>query len=111
LIQKNIYEILFVSQTATIGQAVEALRLAIVMIYPCQIRAARGLLGINQTELSRRAKVGVATVKRIERSTEDLRVTVETLLRIKRALEAAGINFIDEDGTQGPGVRLKKSLS
>ena len=82
----------------------------ILMIYPLQIWAARGLLAISQTELSRRANVGIATVKRIERSTEDLRVTVETLLRIQRALEAAGIVFIDQDDTQGPGVRLKKPL-
>ena len=55
------------------------------------IRAARGLLGINQTDLARRAKVGVATVKRVEGSDESLRVTVETLLRLQRALETAGI--------------------
>ena len=78
------------------------------MIHPSQIRGPRGLLGINQTELARRAKVGVATVKRIERSEHSLRVTVETLLRLQRALEAAGIVFIDQDGSNGPGVRLKK---
>lgn len=80
------------------------------MIYPAQIRAARGLLAISQTELSQRAKVGIATVKRIERTNEDLRVTVETLLRIQRALESAGIIFIDQDDTNGPGVRLKRPI-
>jgi transcriptional regulator with XRE-family HTH domain len=78
------------------------------MIQPDQIRAARSLLGINQSELARRAKVGVATVKRVEGSEESLRVTVDTLLRLQRALEAAGIAFIPEDDANGPGVRLKK---
>jgi len=77
------------------------------LIHPDQIRAARGLLGINQTELARRAKVGVATVKRIEGSEENLRVTVDTMLRLQRALEAAGIVFIAADDANGPGVRLK----
>jgi hypothetical protein len=36
--------------------------------------------------------------------------TAQTMARIQRALEAAGINFIDEDGAQGPGLRLKKPL-
>jgi transcriptional regulator with XRE-family HTH domain len=78
------------------------------MIQPDQIRAARGLLGINQSELARRAKVGIATVKRVEGSEESLRVTVDTLLRLQRALEAAGVAFIPADDANGPGVRLKK---
>ena len=75
------------------------------------IRAARGLLGINQTDLARRAKVGVATVKRVEGSDESLRVTVETLLRLQRALETAGILFVPQDEAHGPGVRVKKRSS
>ncbi len=78
------------------------------MIHPSQIRAARGLLNISQTELSKRAGLGVATVKRIESSTDDLRVTVQTLLRIQRALEADGVVFIDRDKEHGPGVRLRR---
>jgi len=30
--------------------------------------------------------------------------------RIQAALEAAGIVFIDQDGTRGPGVRLRNPL-
>jgi hypothetical protein len=29
-------------------------------------------------------------------------------LAVRRALEAAGVIFVDEDGTTGPGVRLRK---
>jgi len=80
------------------------------VIYPNQIRAARGLLDISQTELARRSGVGIASVKRIENSTEDLRVTVQVLLRIQRALEGGGIVFIDQDEQRGPGVRLRQPL-
>ena len=77
------------------------------MINPSQIRAARGLLDITQLELARRSDVGLATVRRLESSTGDLRVTVHVLLRIQRALESGGIIFIDQDGQNGPGVRLR----
>jgi transcriptional regulator with XRE-family HTH domain len=84
---------------------------AITVIHPSQIRAARGLLDISQIDLARRSKVGIATIKRIENSTEALRVTVQVLLRIQRALESAGIVFIDQDGERGPGVRLRQPLA
>ena len=78
------------------------------MIYPKQIRAARGLLQITQTELARKSGTSIATVKRIEGlSPDELRVTVETMQRIQRALEADGIVFIDSDETHGRGVRFK----
>ena len=80
------------------------------MIYPSQIRAARGLLDISQQELARSSEVGLATLRRIENSAEELRVTVQVLLRIQRALENAGTVFIDQDEHNGPGVRLRQRL-
>ena len=77
------------------------------MIYPKQVRAARSLLGISQTDLADRANVGVATVKRIEGTVGELRVTVEALIRVQRALEADGIVFIESDETLGLGVRFR----
>ena len=78
------------------------------MIYPKQIRAARGLLGINQTELALRSGVSPGTVRRIEALPIDsLSVKVDTLLRIQRALEEGGVVFIAADAMLGPGVRLK----
>jgi hypothetical protein len=41
-------------------------------------------------------------------ASEELRVTVQTLLRIQKALEAAGVIFIDQDEERGPGVRLRR---
>jgi hypothetical protein len=39
-----------------------------------------------------------------------MRATVKVLLRIQRALDSAGIIFIDQDEERGPGVRLRRPL-
>jgi transcriptional regulator with XRE-family HTH domain len=71
-----------------------------------QLRAARGLLGWSQTELAGRAGLSLPTVKRVEAETGP-RVSDEARARLRRTLEAAGVEFIDENGG-GPGVRLRK---
>ncbi|NUB24311.1 helix-turn-helix domain-containing protein [Azospirillum brasilense] len=73
-----------------------------------QIRAARALLGISAEELARRASVGVATVRRAELAQDKPSITDANLIAIKRALEDAGVDFIDGDSAAGPGVRLKE---
>jgi transcriptional regulator with XRE-family HTH domain len=78
------------------------------MILPKQIRAARALLGISQTDLAEMAQIGIATVRRIEGSEDEVSGTALTLVRIQRALEANGVLFIDQDDKHGAGVRLKK---
>jgi len=75
------------------------------MIDAGQVRAARALLNISQTDLARIASVHVATVRRIEAATE-LRGAVETLWKIQTALEKAGVQFIPADKSMGPGVRF-----
>ena len=80
------------------------------MIRPMQIRAARGLLGVSQTELAKRASIGLATLQRLEASGAEIRGSAQTTARLQRALEAAGIIFIDQDGERGPGVRLRDPL-
>ncbi len=80
------------------------------MIYPIQIRAARGLLGLSQEELARQASIGVVTVKRLEAAGTEIRGSAQTMARIQQALERAGIIFIDQDGHTGPGVRLRQPL-
>ena len=76
------------------------------MIYPRQIKAARALVGISQVELANRVGLSPATIKRIEVSVDELRFKVDTMLRIKQALEECGVVFIDSDEDHGPGVRL-----
>ena len=71
-----------------------------------QIRAARGLLGWSQSMLAERAGLSLPTVKRVEIDL-GLRVSEEARNKLRRALESAGVEFIDENGG-GPGVRLRK---
>jgi transcriptional regulator with XRE-family HTH domain len=65
---------------------------------------ARAALGMGVRELAAAAKVSVDTVARFERGEELKERTIDSL---QRALEAAGISLIDENGG-GPGVRLRK---
>jgi predicted transcriptional regulator len=75
------------------------------MITSAQCRAARGLLDWTQQDLADRAGVGIVTVRQVEAGVSDPRRS--TLEVIRRALETAGVQFIDENGG-GPGVRLRK---
>lgn len=79
------------------------------MIEPTQIRAARALLGWRQEDLSKASGVGTATVRRVESSNSGATSYVSTISRIQAAFEAAGVLFIDDDGSAGVGVRLAKT--
>ena len=77
------------------------------MIDAAQIRAARALLNMSQADLARIASVHVATIRRLEAATE-VRGAAETVWKIQRALEAAGIEFIPAEAGRGAGVRFKR---
>jgi transcriptional regulator with XRE-family HTH domain len=70
-----------------------------------QIRAARGLLGWSQSELAARAGLSLPTVKRLEGGFGP-RVSDEARAKLQRAIEAVGIDFIEENGG-GLGVRFR----
>jgi ribosome-binding protein aMBF1 (putative translation factor) len=72
-----------------------------------QIRAARALLKWSAQDLARKSALGVNTVRRAEASEGETSLTTANELAARRALEDAGIEFIDENGG-GPGVRLRK---
>jgi hypothetical protein len=72
-----------------------------------QIRAARSLIRWTADELATACALSVATVRRAELKESETALTTANDLAIRRALEAAGIEFIDENGG-GPGVRLRK---
>ena len=74
------------------------------MISPAQSRAARSLLDWSQQKLADEAGVGVVTVRQLEAGTHQPRYA--TLQVVRRCLEAAGVEFIDEDGG-GLGVRFR----
>lgn len=63
-------------------------------ITPEQIRAARALLRLEQTDLAGRAHISVATVRRLERSAANGRAAPATLVAVRRVLEQAGAEFI-----------------
>ena len=80
------------------------------MIRPVQILAARSLLGLSQTDLAKRASIGLATLQRMETGGREVRGSAKTIWKLEKALEAAGVMFIDQDEAHGPGVRLRKPL-
>jgi hypothetical protein len=72
-----------------------------------QIRAARALVRWRAQDLARESSVGVATIRRAELTDDETSMTAANDLAVRRALEAAGVEFIDENGG-GAGVRLRK---
>jgi DNA-binding XRE family transcriptional regulator len=72
-----------------------------------QIRAARALLRWTVDDLAREAALGRNTILRAEVADDQTSLTVANNLAVRRALEGAGVEFIDENGG-GPGVRLRK---
>ena len=73
-----------------------------------QIRAARALVRWRAQDLARESSVGVATIRRAELTDDETSMTKANDLAVRRALEEAGVEFIDENGG-GAGVRLRKS--
>lgn len=71
---------------------------------PVQSKMARAALGLTVRDLAELAGVSHDTIVRFEGGSDLKPRTVEA---IQRALEAAGVIFVDENG-EGPGVRLKK---
>jgi predicted transcriptional regulator len=67
-----------------------------------QIRAARALLRLEQTELARRARVSLATLRRIESGAEKPRASTRAVESVRHVLEKAGIEFIEN------GVRCRR---
>ena len=74
------------------------------------IRAARALLRWEQRDLADASSVSLPTIKRLESKPGVMAAHMSTVAALKKALEAAGILFIDENGG-GPGVRLRKRMS
>lgn len=73
-----------------------------------QIRAARGFLQWSAQKLAEEASVGLSTVQRAEKADGGPSITAANLNAIRTALEAAGVEFIPENGG-GAGVRLRKA--
>lgn len=74
------------------------------MIEGRQIRAARGLLGWSRSDLIEASGVSMSALLRLESAQADSRSS--TLNKVITALNAAGIEFID-DGQDGVGVLVR----
>lgn len=72
-----------------------------------QIRAARALARLEQAALVDASGISLPTIKRLEKMVGPISANTGTETAIRKALEGAGVIFIDENG-EGPGVRLKK---
>jgi predicted transcriptional regulator len=75
-------------------------------ITPAQCRAARGLVGWTQQQLAEQASIGTVAVHQFEAGTSQPRRA--TLNVVRRAFEAAGVEFIDPNGG-GAGVRFRSA--
>ena len=73
-----------------------------------QIAAARTLLAWTQARLAQESGVSPASVQRAERAEGIPQMQTGSLFAMVRALEAAGIQFIDADESGGLGVRLRR---
>jgi transcriptional regulator with XRE-family HTH domain len=81
------------------------------MISNLQIRAARALLGWSQQRLADEAGVSGITIKRLEASDETFQARFDTVVKVKTAVEVAGVVFrTGEDGLIH-GVSLRRPAS
>lgn len=82
-----------------------------------QIKAGRDLVGMTQADLCEAAGVPLITLRRIEGKPDHAGlVSAETVAKVKAALEAQGVQFLDSGQVAtGPGVarayRRKTSAS
>ena len=71
-----------------------------------QLKAARALAGVKQGALALAAGVNGTTISAMEaKGADTLTSGVDTVEKVRKALEAHGIEFLNGDA---PGVRLRK---
>ncbi|MHC2088672.1 helix-turn-helix domain-containing protein [Methylobacterium sp. CM6244] len=61
---------------------------------PEQCRAARGWLNWSQPDLSKRANIGLSTIRQFENGLR--KPIVNNLLAMRRSFEEAGVTFLEE---------------
>jgi hypothetical protein len=79
-------------------------------ILGAQIRAGRALLRWAAADLVRESGVSPATIHRAESVDGKTSMTLANASAIRRALEGAGVELIEENG-RGPGARLARRVS
>ena len=71
------------------------------------LRAARVLLDMSAVDLAKKAGVSKRSLVRIEACEP---VGLETSMRVQKALEQEGVEFVPESATRGPGVFVRKGI-
>jgi transcriptional regulator with XRE-family HTH domain len=80
------------------------------MITAAQLRAARALVGMDQRDLAAASGLSLPTIQRMEASEGVIRGNVDSLMKLIAALEAAGVELINDGAISekgGRGIRLK----
>ena len=80
------------------------------MITAAQLRAARALVGMDQKDLAAASGLSLPTIQRMEASDGVIRGNVDSLMKLISALDAAGVELINEGAVSekgGRGIRLK----
>jgi transcriptional regulator with XRE-family HTH domain len=80
------------------------------MITAAQLRAARALIGMDQRDLAAASGLSLPTIQRMEASEGVIRCNVDSLMKLIGALEAAGVELINEGAVSekgGRGIRLQ----
>lgn len=79
------------------------------MLTAAQIRAGRALVDWTGARLAAEAKLALQTIRRMEGAIGPGRSSAENVEAVRRALEGAGVIFLDLDEASGlgAGVRLK----
>ncbi len=80
------------------------------MLTASQLKAARALLGLDQSELAAAAGVSLPTIQRMEASEGVVRAQVDSLMKVLGALDRLGVEVIGPEqpsNARGRGVRLK----
>jgi transcriptional regulator with XRE-family HTH domain len=80
------------------------------MLTAAQLRAARALVGMDQRDLAAASGLSLPTIQRMEASEGVIRGNVDSLMKLIAALEAAGVDLINEGAVSekgGRGIRLK----
>lgn len=81
------------------------------MITAAQLKAARALLSMDQRMLAEVSGLSLPTIQRMEASDGIIRGNVDSLVKLIAALDAAGVELINEGTISeggGRGVRLKR---
>lgn len=79
------------------------------MMTAAQLRAARALVGMDQRALAAASGLSLPTIQRMEASEGVIRGNVDSLMKLIAALEAAGVELINEGAVSekgGRGLRL-----